>query len=116
MSGRVELASVDTPPNWRRVDILLEHARKTYPALAGMTNINVDKWMGHRPSTPDGLPVIGRSSVSADIFYAFGHGHVGFASGPITGKIIAQQIMRTPQAFDISAYSPRRFRLGRRAP
>lgn len=116
LSGQVELASVDTPPNWRRVDILLEHARKTYPALAGMANIKVDKWMGHRPSTPDGLPVIGRSSASPDIFYAFGHGHVGFASGPITGKIIAQQIMQAPQALDISAYSPRRFKLGRREP
>lgn len=116
LSGQVELASIDAPPNWRRVDILLEHARKTYPALAKMKNISVDKWMGHRPSTPDGLPVIGQSSISSDIFYAFGHGHVGFASGPITGKIIAQQIVGTPQAFDINPYSPRRFKLGRREP
>lgn len=116
LSGQVELASIDTPPNWRRVDILLEHARKTYPALTKKRDISVDKWMGHRPSTPDGLPVIGRSSVSADVFYGFGHGHVGFASGPITGKIIAQQIAGSPDTFDIRPYSPRRFTLGWREP
>ncbi|GAK72553.1 hypothetical protein RRU01S_26_00800 [Agrobacterium rubi TR3 = NBRC 13261] len=113
LSGQVELASVDTPPNWHRVDILLDHARKTYPALAAMRDIQIDKWMGHRPSTPDGLPVIGGSSRSADVFYAFGHGHVGFASGPITGAIVAGHITGKGQAHDIQAYSPRRFRLGK---
>lgn len=110
LSGQVELASVDTPPNWRRVEILLNHARKTYPALATMRDISVDKWMGHRPSTPDGLPVIGRSSRSPDVFYAFGHGHVGFATGPITGRIVAEQLSGKPQGDEIGCYSPRRFR------
>ncbi|MCV9960460.1 FAD-binding oxidoreductase [Pararhizobium sp. BT-229] len=116
LSGQVELASIDAPPNWRRVDILLEHARKTYPALAKLKDIEIDRWMGHRPSTPDGLPVIGRSSRSPDVFYAFGHGHVGFASGPITGSIVAQQITGNDQPFNIRPYSPRRFRLGRYEP
>jgi len=113
LSGQVELASVDTPPNWGRVDILIDHARATYPALAEMPRRPIDRWMGHRPSTPDGLPVIGRSSLSPDVFYAFGHGHVGFAAGPATGRIVAEHVAGLPGASDIEAYSPRRFRLGR---
>uniref|UniRef100_A0A9E7ZVB7 FAD-dependent oxidoreductase n=1 Tax=Bosea sp. NBC_00436 TaxID=2969620 RepID=A0A9E7ZVB7_9HYPH len=111
LSGQVELASIDAPPNWSRVDILMAHARGTYPALAGTQEKPVDRWMGHRPSTPDGLPVIGRSSRSPDIFYAFGHGHVGFAAGPATGRIVAQHVAGLPDVPDIAVFSPRRFRL-----
>lgn len=113
LSGQVELASLDAPPNWSRVDILMAHARRTYPALAGTQEMPVDRWMGHRPSTPDGLPVIGRSSASPDVFYAFGHGHVGFAAGPATGRIVAEHVADLPGAPDIEAFSPRRFRRGR---
>lgn len=111
LSGQVELASLETPPNWSRVDILMAHARGTYPALAGTQERPVDRWMGHRPSTPDGLPVIGRSSRSPDIFYAFGHGHVGFATAPATGRIVAQHVAGLPEAPDITVFSARRFRL-----
>jgi D-amino-acid dehydrogenase len=112
LSGQVELASIDASPNWARVDILVDHARKTYPALAEVRELAVDKWMGHRPSTPDGLPVIGMSSRSPDVFYAFGHGHVGFASGPITGRIVSGHLTGSDRSTDIEPYSPRRFRLG----
>lgn len=111
LSGQVELASIDTPPNWHRADILVDHARRTYPELAKKEAPVIDRWMGHRPSTPDGLPVIGPSSRSPDVFYAFGHGHVGFASGPITGQIAAAHLSDPSPNFDIIPYSPRRFRL-----
>ncbi|WNJ87987.1 FAD-binding oxidoreductase [Bosea sp. 685] len=110
LSGQVELASVDTPPAWGRIDILLEHALKTYPSLGRREDLTIDRWMGHRPSTPDGLPVIGASSRSPDVFYAFGHGHVGFASGPITGRIVADQISGAPGGHNTEPFSPRRFR------
>lgn len=110
LAGQVELASVDTPPSWDRAAILLDHARRTYPGLGQIGEPVIDTWLGHRPSTPDGLPVIGVSSRSPDVFYAFGHGHVGFASGPITGRIVADAIGGTGGERDIAAFSPRRFR------
>ncbi len=110
LSGQVELASVDTPPNWSRVDALVTHALETYPSLGPRDDLVLDRWMGHRPSTPDGLPVIGTSSRSADVFYAFGHGHVGFASAPMTGRIVADQLSGATGAHDIRPFSPRRFR------
>jgi D-amino-acid dehydrogenase len=46
--------------------------------LPGITGQTVQReWMGFRPSTPDSLPVIGRSPRCKNVFYAFGHGHVG---------------------------------------
>lgn len=109
LSGQVELAALDAPANWSRVDILVEHARHTYPSLDNSEGAVLDRWMGHRPSTPDGLPVIGPSALSPDVLYAFGHGHVGFASGPVTGRMIADQIGDGPCCRDLTPFSPRRF-------
>ncbi|WP_205910268.1 FAD-binding oxidoreductase [Rhizobium sp. FKY42] len=109
LSGQVELATVDTPPNWERVDILLDHARKTYSSLENLQNLTVDRWMGHRPSTPDGLPVIGKASGSKDVIYAFGHGHVGFATGPITGRLAADLVSGKSPERDLKPFSPQRF-------
>lgn len=107
-SGQVELASVDAPPDWRRADILLEHARRTYPDL-GKGALNVSRWMGHRPSTPDGLPVIGHSSLSRDVVYAFGHGHMGLCAAPATADLVAAIVEGKGDRLDIGAFSPRRF-------
>lgn len=111
IAGQVELASVSAAPNWARADILLKHARTTYPALADRSSASgIDRWMGHRPSTADGLPVIGFASASRDIIHAFGHGHVGLATGPVSGQLVADLIAGRGSALDIQALSAGRFR------
>ena len=42
---------------------------------------------------PDFLPVIGKSKNYDNLFYAFGHHHLGWTLGAITGKIIAKMIV-----------------------
>lgn len=111
IAGQVELAGVSSAPNWQRAEILLDHARKTYPAVAAIaSDAGIDHWMGHRPSTADGLPVIGFASASSDILHAFGHGHVGFATGPVSGQLVADLIAGRATSIDVSALSARRFR------
>lgn len=111
LSGQVELASVAAEPDWRRADILTGHAATTYPGLAaGGGPVADDRWMGHRPSTPDGLPVIGRSARSPDVVYAFGHGHVGFASGPKTARLVADLLAGPGDAEGLAPYAAARFR------
>ena len=48
-----------------------------------------DEWLGFRPTLPDFLPVIGPSKNNENIIYAFGHHHLGWTLGAITGKIVA---------------------------
>jgi D-amino-acid dehydrogenase len=109
-SGQVELADVDAEPNWDRVEALLRHAVRTYPSLGLREHLAIEKWLGHRPSTPDGKPVIGRASGTPDVIHAFGHGHIGLASGPITGRIVADIISARTPSVDIEPFSPSRFR------
>jgi D-amino-acid dehydrogenase len=66
-------------------------------------------WMGHRPSLPDSLPALGRSSATPDVIYAFGHGHVGMTSAPMTGKVVADLVSGRPPSIDITPFRSSRF-------
>jgi D-amino-acid dehydrogenase len=115
-SGQVELASADTPPNWKRADILLRQLLMTYPGLGGEADrLIVHRWQGNRPSTPDGLPIIAPSTRSGDIIYAFGHGHVGLAAGPKTGALVAAILTGRRPQLDVRPFAASRFRSGRLA-
>ena len=121
VSGQVELASMDAAPDWRRAEILRRFAVEHFPALKSnpqhlrpvdhpsIVPPGLKRWMGHRPSTPDGLPVLSASSVSEHIFHAFGHGHVGLASGPISGRAIADLIAQRSSSLDLAPFSVQRF-------
>lgn len=103
IAGQVELAGVDAAPDPRRVDVLWRHALRVVPPDArdafdlGLGDRpwpdtrppGLPHWLGHRPSTPDGLPAIGRAAGCTDIVLAFGHGHVGLASAPATAAVVA---------------------------
>jgi D-amino-acid dehydrogenase len=103
-AGQVQLAAPDAPPDWRRADVLRGYLRRAFPTLSVDAGESV--WYGHRPSTPDGLPVIGPSPCVGNVIYAFGHGHIGLASGPITGRLAADALAGRPVW---EAFSPTRF-------
>ncbi len=110
-AGTVELAGLAAPPDWRRARILLEQGRKMLPGLAAEhPEEQISVWMGHRPSLPDSLPVLGPSSATPDVIYAFGHGHVGMTAAPMTGRLVADLVTGRPPAIDITPFSPARFR------
>lgn len=110
IAGQVELASLDAPPDWRRAGILREFALKTYPGLPrDLPPDRVTTWMGHRPSIADGLPVIGPASECKDVLYAFGHGHIGLAAGPLTGRLVAELLRGGLPPIDTQPYRAGRF-------
>src|SRR5262249_9046078 len=109
-AGTVELAGLQAPPDWRRARILLEQGRRLFPNLkASYPEERLSLWMGHRPSLPDSLPCLGPSAASPNVVYAFGHGHVGMAASPMTGKLVADLVTGRAPAIDIAPFSARRF-------
>ena len=106
VAGTVEIAGLEAPPNYARARVLVRKARRIYPALDDTGGI---EWMGHRPATPDSLPVIGRATRFANVSYAFGHGHLGLTFGPITGQLIAELAARRPASLDLHPYRVDRF-------
>ena len=89
LAGTVEFAGTEAAPNYARADVLLKRARKLFP---GLQDTGAEKWMGHRPSMPDSLPVISRSSRFNQVYFAFGHGQLGLSLGAVTGRLIADLV------------------------
>lgn len=106
IAGGVELASLDAPPDWRRADALLAGARALLPQLH---HGEVTRWMGHRPSMPDSMPVLGASPQAANVLFAFGHGHVGLTAAAPTAEIVADLVDQRTPAIDIRPFAAERF-------
>lgn len=108
--GQVEIAGLAAPPDWRRAEILYGHLRSMFEGLPPTSEASgVQRWLGHRPSTPDGLPCIGHSSATRDVVLAFGHGHVGLGASARTGLWAAQLMAGTAAKADVAPFDPARF-------
>jgi D-amino-acid dehydrogenase len=106
IGGAVEFAGVDAAPDYRRSDYLVEKAKRILP---GLKDTSGERWMGPRPGLPDFVPVISSSPHFGNLYYAFGHGHLGLTWGPTTGRLIADLVTgRTPD-LDMTAYRVDRF-------
>ena len=111
IGGQVEIAAYDAAPNWRRAEVLRDHAHAMFPSLPrDLPAERVRFWLGRRPSTPDGLPCIGRARACPDVIYAFGHGHVGLSASARTGRVIAQLLSGTATEIPLEPFDARRFR------
>jgi D-amino-acid dehydrogenase len=104
VAGTVEIAGLDAPPNEERAKILVDHAKRMFPGLSGA---KVRYWMGHRPSTPDSLPILG--PVRPGLHLAFGHGHFGMSGGPPSGRLVARGILGMTTGLDPAPYAAARF-------
>jgi len=106
IAGTVEFAGLEAEPNPKRFDALLELARRFFP---GIRTDEYTTWMGHRPSLPDSLPVIGPAPACPNVWFGFGHQHIGLTSGPKTGRLLAELVDDTPANIDLGPFDPRRF-------
>lgn len=106
VGGAVELGGLKLPPNFARSKAMLEKARRFLP---GLNATGGREWMGYRPSLPDSLPVIGKARRAPNVFYAFGHGHLGLTQAAATGCLIRDLVLGQSPALDLTRFSPQRF-------
>jgi D-amino-acid dehydrogenase len=71
--------------------------------------LDKEPWMGARPCTPDMMPIIGKAPRHKGLWFAFGHAHHGLTLGPVTGRLIAEQICGEKPFIDTTPYRPERF-------
>ena len=103
--GTVEFGGLDNPLSKSRVKNLINNAKY----MMGDLPEHEDEWLGFRPTLPDYLPVIGPSKKYKNVFYCFGHHHLGWTLGPISGKIISGMIADENTNLDLKPYSSLRF-------
>lgn len=107
VTGGVEIAGLDAPPDFRRIRRMAALARKVLP---GLPDEVTREWMGYRPSLPDSKPVIGRSTRHRNLWFAFGHGHLGLTLSALTGRMIADAMAGRPEAIPLAPFRDDRFR------
>ena len=104
-AGTIEIAGLYNSPNKKRINMIEDQARKILPQLGEVKST----WLGMRPTLPDAKPIIGFSPNNKNIMYAFGHQHIGWTLGAVTGKAINELAKGSLPDFDISPFSPKRF-------
>ncbi|MDR3096216.1 MAG: FAD-binding oxidoreductase [Paraburkholderia sp.] len=102
----VELAARDRPPNYAQLDAAERAAR---PMFGLGKRLDEKPWMGMRPCTPDMRPVLGPAPRHAGLWFAFGHNHHGLTLGPVSARLLAEQIMGETPFTDPRPYLPHRF-------
>ena len=103
----IEFSAPDAPPTPVQLDSVLPLAREAFPAGG---EVEPKPWLGARPGTPDSLPVIGRAPRHPNLWFAFGHASIGFALGPVTGRLVAEIMTGEAPLVDPFPYSATRFR------
>ena len=103
--GTVELGGLKNPPSKKRIQYIINCAKELLPQLGE----HHDEWLGFRPTLPDFLPVLGPAKKFNNIVYAFGHQHLGWTLGAITGKIISGIVNNENTNLDLTPYSSTRF-------
>ncbi len=68
------------------------------------------EWVGMRPLTPDGLPLLGRVPGYRNLSVATGHAMLGITMAPVTGEAMADVITGAASAAALAPFDPGRFR------
>tara|TARA_B100000524_G_scaffold345049_1_gene243149 strand:- start:49 stop:1293 length:1245 start_codon:yes stop_codon:yes gene_type:complete len=103
--GTVEFGGLKNPLSKSRIKNLINNAKYMLDGLPE----HHDEWLGFRPTLPDFLPVIGPSKKYKNVFYSFGHHHLGWTLGAISGKIVSKMINNEKTNLDLQPYSSLRF-------
>lgn len=104
-SSFVEFATPDFPADPRKWAILRRHLSELNLPFEPAAK----EWMGARPTLPDYLPAIGRSRRVGNLFYAFGHNHLGLTLGPVTAALMSQMIAGQTTDIDLTPFDLARF-------
>ncbi|MEM7429097.1 MAG: FAD-binding oxidoreductase [Pseudomonadota bacterium] len=106
IAGTVEINAIDAPVNTGCLDYLQRKSHEMFGTRLGAPD---ETWLGHRPTMPDSLPVIGLSPKSGRIILAFGHQHIGLTLGGVTGKVVTDLAQGREPDPAISDFAPSRF-------
>lgn len=101
----VELGKVDAHADPRKWERLERHVAELGLPISGPFR----RWMGCRPTLPDYLPAIGRSTKASNLYYAFGHQHLGLTLAPITARLVTAMVAGRQPELPLAPFDIQRF-------
>jgi D-amino-acid dehydrogenase len=106
LTTSVEFALRDAPPNTLQLQRAARSAREIFPLGEP---VDGEPWLGRRPCLPDMLPIVGPAPRHRGLWLNFGHHHLGFTLGPVTGRLLAEMMAGETPFTDPSPYRAQRF-------
>ena len=103
--GMMEFRAPEEPLDPRRIAAIVDAVRPLFRGVA--FEARTEEWVGSRPCTTDGLPLIGPTT-SPRVFVAGGHGMWGIALGPLTGQLLAETITTGRAPAELTPFHPLR--------
>jgi D-amino-acid dehydrogenase len=107
VGGTMELSGINRTLDRRRVNSIRRVVTSLIPRA--FDGARVEEWVGMRPLTPDGLPVIGRLPGLQNAFVASGHQMLGVTLAPSTGYALAELVLDGTSNIDLTPFDPARF-------
>ena len=101
-----EFALRDAPPSPVQLARVEPLAREIFPLGE---RVDAEPWLGRRPCLPDMLPIVGRAPKHEGLWLNFGHHHLGFTLGPVTGRLLTEMMMGETPFADPAPYRAERF-------
>jgi D-amino-acid dehydrogenase len=101
-----EFARRDAPATPVQLDRAEPLAREIFPLGA---RVDAEPWLGRRPCLPDMLPIVGPAVRHEGLWFNFGHHHLGFTLGPVTGRLLAEMMTGEAPFTDPAPYRAGRF-------
>jgi D-amino-acid dehydrogenase len=106
LAGTMELSGLNLRVRQERVEAI----RRAGDRYLGDWRGGTEKvWVGMRPLTPDGLPVIGQVPGREGLYVAGGHQMLGITMAPATGEVLAELMTTGTSKVDLRAFNPGRF-------
>lgn len=104
-SSHVEFGNPSAPPDPRKWKWIEDRLK----GLGIQFSAQPDRWCGPRPTLPDYLPAIGQLEQAPQVYYAFGHQHLGLTLAAETAEIMEGLIVNREQPHWLSSLKIERF-------
>ena len=108
VTSGVELTFLDAVENEIQINESIQKLRKIIPLNKKL----IDKpWLGSRPTIIDSLPMIGKAPRHKNLWFNFGHNHIGLSTSAGSAVIISEMIQNKKTSINADPFSPKRFGL-----
>ena len=108
VTSGVELTFLDAVENEIQINESIQKLRKIIPLNKKL----IDKpWLGSRPTIIDSLPMIGKAPKHKNLWFNFGHNHIGLSTSAGSAVIISEMIENKKTSINAGPFSPKRFSL-----
>jgi len=103
--GTLEITNnKDTKINIKRLQGIVEKVNQFYPDIKVGLPDKEKVWLGFRPCTPTGLPIIEKSKKIKNLTIATGHAMMGLSLAPASGKLVSELILGKKTSVDITEF------------